>query len=278
MAENRITVLVEDTVNARGLLAEHGLAFWIELNGKKILFDTGQSNLIISNSQKLGIDLKTTDAILLSHGHYDHTGGLTDVLDITSRPHVYAHHKAFAPKYTRNPDGTSRKGGMTGTSENVVRQKTLFTPITGPTEVCDGLYLTGPIPRENDFEDTGGPFFKDVACTIPDDIQDDQAALIVNDSGVTVVLGCAHSGVINTLHYIQKLTDFSPINTLIGGMHLVSASPERFDGTISELRKINIERFLPCHCTGISGIARLWQEFPDRCSACPVGTVIELGK
>lgn len=274
MADLRITVLVDDTVNKRDLFAEHGLSVYVELGNRKILFDTGQTTLLIENSRKLGIDLKTADAVILSHGHYDHTGGLADVLTLSPDAKVYAHQGAFAPKYTRKSDGTSHYGGMPQSCRDAVKRKGELVNVTGPVEICDGFYLTGPIPRVNDFEDTGGPFFRDEACTAPDDLIDDQAAFIVNDSGVTVVLGCAHSGVINTLNYIEKLTEYSPINAIIGGMHLVSAGEERLDQTIAALNEMCVEHFMPSHCTGIHGITRLWQDFPHKCSACNVGTVI----
>jgi len=276
MADRRITVLAENTAGGRGLLGEHGLSFWIELGGKRILFDTGQGHVLLRNARRLGIRLDRIDAVALSHGHYDHTGGLGDVLRNSRATTVYAHPAAFEAKYARNPDGGAHDVGMPGLDEERVRDMAELVLVERPTEVCGGLYLTGPVQRTTDFEDTGGAFFKDQACTEPDSLVDDQAAFIETQVGTVVVLGCAHAGVINTLRYVQTLTGNRPIHTVIGGMHLLKAGPERMDKTVTELRRLDVRRLLPCHCTGFAAMARLWQEFPGRCAACPVGTVVEV--
>jgi len=276
MADGRITVVVENTAGGRGLLGEHGLSFWIELNGKRVLFDTGQGHVLLNNARRLGIRLDRIDAVALSHGHYDHTGGLGDVLRSTRATTVYAHPDALEAKYARDPDGSARDVGMQGLDEQMIRDMAELVLVDGPTEVCSGLYLTGPVSRTTDFEDTGGAFFKNRTCTEPDPLVDDQAAFIETQVGTVVVLGCAHAGVINTLRHIQTLTGNRPAHTVIGGMHLLHASPERMDKTVAELRRLDVQRLLPCHCTGMVAVARLWQEFPGRCAACPVGTVLEV--
>jgi len=271
-------MLVENTVRKCGLLAEHGLSFLIERGRNKFLFDTGQGLALRHNAEQLKVDLKTITAVVLSHGHYDHTGGLTFALNGMNCPRLYSHPEAFSLKYARNPDGSSREIGMTASNKITAGELAEIVLVEEKTMIADRLFLTGPIPRTTDFEDTGGSFFKDPECRIPDDLPDDQALFAETKNGTAVILGCAHSGIINTLRYIQTLTDNRPIHTVIGGMHLLHASPERMDQTVAELRRFNVQRLIPCHCTGFAATIRLWNEFPGKCEPCSVGISFAIEK
>jgi 7,8-dihydropterin-6-yl-methyl-4-(beta-D-ribofuranosyl)aminobenzene 5'-phosphate synthase len=271
----KITVLVENTAGKPGVLAEHGLSFLIETGGGKILFDSGQGFVLKHNLGRLFQGLENVKTIVLSHGHYDHTGGLSAALSMMTTPAIYAHPAAIEPKFSRNADGGSRFIGMSELNKHALTHSD-WIRTTEPIELPGGLHLTGPVPRIASFEDTGGPFYRDAACTDTDLIEDDQAAFIETGHGTVVILGCAHAGVINTLRYIQSLTDKRPIHTVIGGMHLHSASEERMSRTVTALRELNVRRMFPCHCTGFAAAARLANEFPGRVSACPVGTVVSM--
>jgi 7,8-dihydropterin-6-yl-methyl-4-(beta-D-ribofuranosyl)aminobenzene 5'-phosphate synthase len=159
--------------------------------------------------------------------------------------------------------------------ENVetVRQATQSVSWTqSPTEVAGGIFVTGEIPRRNDFEDTGGRFFLDAACTRPDPLVDDQALFFDTREGLVVVVGCGHAGVVNTLEYIQRIAGDRPIRAVIGGFHLLNANAERLDRTLDAFRRWNIQQISPGHCTGPAAVARLWAAFPERCAPCAVGT------
>jgi 7,8-dihydropterin-6-yl-methyl-4-(beta-D-ribofuranosyl)aminobenzene 5'-phosphate synthase len=273
---SRITVLCENTATGKDLLAEHGLSFWIEHQGHTLLFDTGQGHVLKNNAQCLNISLDMAEALVLSHGHFDHTGTVSLILENEKSPKIYTHPAALAPRYTQLPDGSVREIGLPKNAERAIRQKKNLVWTEAPIEIFPGLFATGTIPRQTDFERSSGPFFVDRACRQPDEFPDDQALYFGIPQGTVVVLGCAHSGVINTLHYIQNLTDHRPIHLLIGGMHLVAASSERMDRTVEELRRLDVHRLMPAHCTGFPAMARLWQEFPERYTPCPVGTVIEI--
>jgi len=273
----KITVLVENSAGKRGLRAEHGLALAIELESRLVLFDTGQGMALEHNARLLEIPLASSDAVVLSHGHYDHTGGLGDVLRLAARRiTVYAHPAAFQAKYARNTDDTVHDIGMPLLDETKVRERAKELVWTNrPTEICDGLFVTGEIPRATDFEDTGGSFFLDEQCLQPDPLVDDQAMFFEAVAGTVVLLGCAHAGVINTLRYIRQLTDNKPIHAVMGGMHLVNASPERLDRTVEALEQFEIDLLAPAHCTGIAATTRLWTALPGKCVSFAAGTTME---
>ena len=268
-----VTTLVENSVHARGLLAEHGLAFHLQVGPRSLLFDTGQSDLFLHNALKLRLSLADTEAIVLSHGHNDHTGGLHAAPEAAPRARLFLHRAALSPKFAGNPDGTSRSIGMDEEhAEAVLAAPNGVVWTTKPTEVLDGIFVTGEIPRQNTFEDTGGRFFLDAACTRPDPLLDDQALFFESVEGLVVLLGCAHSGVVNTLEYIRHMNGGRPIHTVLGGMHLLNATSERMHQTLAAFRRFDIQRLAPAHCTGLPALAQLWTAFPDRCSSCAVGT------
>jgi len=266
----KITVLVENTAGKRGVLAEHGLAYFIEVGDEKILFDTGQGMVLEHNAKKLGVDLQNLDALILSHGHYDHTGGV----HLVSAKKVFAHPAVVEPKFSCNPNEGSHSVAMPAVDRRCLLAHPEWVRVDAPVALSCGLHLTGPIPRLTDFEDTGGAFFSDSDCTDPDELLDDQTLFFETPTGTVVILGCAHSGVINTLRTIQTLTENRPIHTVIGGMHLRNASDQRMSRTLEELHHFNVQCLMPCHCTGLPAITRMWNEFPGQCRPCFVGTII----
>jgi 7,8-dihydropterin-6-yl-methyl-4-(beta-D-ribofuranosyl)aminobenzene 5'-phosphate synthase len=277
----RITILVENSAGGRGLQAEHGLSLWLEAGSERVLFDTGQTpGVLLHNARQLGIEIETADAVVLSHGHYDHTGGLREVLLRGGLPHIFLHSGALTSRYSRHRDGTVHEVGMpAAVDETFLRAHAAsLTWTDGPTAVNDWLSVTGPVPRATDFEDTGGDFYMDAACVTPDPIMDDQAAFFHTPGGTVVLLGCGHAGVVNTLYHVRELTGGRPIRAVIGGLHLISASQQRLDATVDAFRSLGIALLAPAHCTGARAQARLGSDFPDRWEPCSTGTRLELGR
>ena len=267
-----VTTLVENSVHVRGLRAEHGLAFHIQTGRHSLLFDTGMSGLLVENARKLQVNLPDVEAIALSHGHNDHSGGLSAACEAAPHARLFLHPASLSSKFTATPDGAVHPIGMDqGTAEAIRAAANAVVWTTKSTEILEGIFVTGEIPRENDFEDTGGRFFLDDACSRPDPLRDDQALFFDTTEGLVVLLGCGHAGVVNTLEYVRHLTGGRPIHTILGGMHLLTASPERMEKTIAAFRRLDVQRLTPAHCTGLPALAQLWNAFPGRCSACPVG-------
>ena len=269
-----LTVLIENTVNRRGLKAEHGFSVWIETEHGNLLWDTGQDDLLLSNAQQLGKSIKSTSSIVLSHGHFDHTGGLYEVLKLAPHAQLFGHQNILLQRYSCNKkkQNSVKSIGIPFAKKDIEEIKKRLTLTPAPVDILPGIFATGEIPRETEFEDTGGSFFLDEACTEIDLITDDQALCIECSQGLIVILGCAHSGVVNTLNYVAKLTQGKRIFAVIGGMHLLHASKNRLEATAEAFTRYDIQEIGPCHCTGIKAVKYLRSKFPDRCVECSTGS------
>jgi 7,8-dihydropterin-6-yl-methyl-4-(beta-D-ribofuranosyl)aminobenzene 5'-phosphate synthase len=268
-----VVVLAENTVRGAGLLGEHGLAYWINADGRKLLFDTGQGKVLPENARQLGLHLGGIEAVALSHGHYDHTGGLNVVLERARRAKVYLHPAALQKKYSRQDKPPHRSIGIPPADERAVRHRARnVTWTTQPSEVVPGVWVTGEIPRMTDFEDVGGPFYLDRACTQPDPLADDQALYVESAEGIVVLLGCGHAGTVNTLEYVSRIAGRKRIHAVLGGMHLLRASRRRIEATGDALARFKVRVIAPGHCTGGAAVAHLWNRFPSRVTECVTGS------
>jgi len=271
----RVTVLVENTVNAGGLTAEHGLAYLIEAGERRMLFDTGQMDALVRNAAKLGQRLDNIDTIVLSHGHYDHTGGLALALSHSPKARLFLHPAALEQKYTFDKRlGKTRSIGMPPEcAQALQKREVVWTPSV--TDLGDGFYVTGSVPRATTFETAEQNLFADPECTRPDSLLDDQSLFFESQEGLVVLLGCAHAGVINTLAHIQSTTANRPIHTIMGGMHLLNASPDRLRQTIGRLKGLKVQKLIPLHCAGWEATLALWQTMPKQCVVFHAGLSIE---
>jgi 7,8-dihydropterin-6-yl-methyl-4-(beta-D-ribofuranosyl)aminobenzene 5'-phosphate synthase len=269
----KITILVDNQVGA-GLVAEHGFSLWIETADRRILFDTGQGSALEKNADALGIDLAETDILVLSHGHYDHTGGVPLGLRQAAKTALYCHPGAVHPRYSvRN--GMARSLQMPHQAMRAIDKLPWEQVhwVQHPLWLTDTIGLTGPIPRETAFEDTGGPFFLDTKGLRPDPMDDDMALWIRTDKGLIVCVGCAHAGLVNTLDHVQCLNKGMRIRAVIGGFHLLAAGEARIARTIAALKALEADRIVPCHCTGEHAVAELNDAFSESCYPGEAGKV-----
>jgi len=262
----QITTLSENTAGLGNFLGEWGLSILVGTDEANILLDTGQSISASHNADLLGIDLSQIDRIVLSHGHYDHTGGLRQVLRrMRKEIEIIAHPDVWAVKYSRREGQEDKYIGIPFHRQTLESLGARFNLTTEPVAITDSIMTTGEIPMVTEYEEIEphlmvkeGDGFK------RDKLLDDQALIINTESGLVVVLGCAHRGIVNTLYHAQQLTGVKTIHTVLGGCHLMDASEQRIRLTIAALKKLDVQRIGVSHCTGLPASAIMAQEFGDK--------------
>ena len=275
--KGKATVLCENCVFGNsGALAEHGWSVYIESDQGNFLFDTGQGKTIINNARHFKKDLSTLQGVIISHHHYDHTGGLLNVLEQTGKVDVYAHQKLFKNGYVKEDD-VFINTGIPFRREILESKGAQFKFNTGFKEIVPDLMLSGEIPRLTEYEKGSKRFLlKTDEGYTQDFIIDDQTLIANTEKGLVIILGCSHSGMINIINHIIDKTGQSHIRTIIGGTHLGPASKETVEKTIQALKQFDIEKIGVSHCTGLETSMRLFQEFGDRFFFCNVGTEVEI--
>jgi len=275
--EIKITTLSENTANI-GFIAEWGLSMLIEADGLRILFDTGASFTAVYNAQLLGIDFSSVDKIVLSHGHWDHTGGLVNVLrrrgegvDIIGHPDIWA------AKYTQGEKYGERYIGIPFNREQLEGLGGRFHLVKEPVWITDNIVTSGEIPMVTEYEDIDPYLYvKENGVFKPDPLADDLAIAINTELGLIIILGCCHRGIINTIHHFREITRQNQVNCVIGGIHLIDASPERLAKTVTDLKQIGVQRLGVSHCTGFEASSRMAQEFPNTFFLNNAGTQLSL--
>jgi 7,8-dihydropterin-6-yl-methyl-4-(beta-D-ribofuranosyl)aminobenzene 5'-phosphate synthase len=259
----RITTLSENTAQL-GFLGEWGLSILVETESTKVLLDTSMSISAVHNADLMGIDLSTIDKIVLSHAHGDHTGGLREVLRrVRKGVEVIAHPDIWIPKYVHYGE-ISRYAGIPYIKEDLVALGATFNLSKAPVRISDDITTTGEIEMTNDYETIDDRLYlKKDTRMIPDPLADDLALIIRTSEGLVLITGCAHRGIINTVRHVQKLTKGEYIHTIIGGMHLMVASPERIEKTARELKELGLQRLGVSHCTGFNASSVLARELGD---------------
>ena len=261
--EVRITTLSENTASL-GFLAEWGLSMLVETEGLKVLFDTGAGIAAVHNAQLMGVDLSAVDRIVLSHGHYDHTGGLREVLRRAGRKEVIAHPAIWGRKYGQRKGEPERYIGIPFVREGLEVLGASFILSAEPVKISTNMMTTGEIPMITDYEDIDSELYvKEGGGQKPDTLPDDLALIIDAEFGLVVILGCAHRGLVNTLRQAQKVTGKELIYAAIGGTHLLHASKERLEKTADALKEMGVQWLGVSHCTGFAASAYLEREFGE---------------
>jgi len=273
----KITTIAENLVQARGL-GQWGLSFLLELidargDPRKVLFDTaGHRKGFLINVKEMKVNLVDIDAVVISHGHWDHTSATVDIVNQTGGVKVYSHPLAFEPRFFVDKKGKMRSSGIPE-GQGIVEIEAAggeMMQSSDPVEVVPGLWTTGEVNRVTSFEGVAPPklgtkqYFLVDGKEITDLIQDDMAIWAdVEGVGPYVITGCAHSGPVNTVMQVQRIGSFDVIAGFIGGTHLIGRNDEYIKATVNELRKFGFNMISPCHCTGFKATSILMGVFND---------------
>ena len=275
----RVTVVVDNMVSIsdkRPLRAEHGLSLLVEHEGQTFLFDMGQTDILLHNLSLLQIHPADIDVLVISHGHYDHTGGLLPLLHHGGKKYpLYANDGIFAERHAVS--GESRRFiGIPYTQEQLTNLGIAYRPSREPLEIAPNLWFSGQVPRQTEYE-LGDTRFV-AACdgvTCPDCVDDDGSLYYATSKGLIVISGCAHAGLVNTVRYGMDVTGCHKLRGWIGGTHLGPAGTEQQEKTLPALEEMEPEFIMANHCTGFLMLAELQRRFGRRFIPGFAGTSIE---
>jgi len=265
----RIITLIENLAYDRGLIAEHGLAFYIESSHKKLFFDTGQTGHFLYNAQRLGINVSDVDAVIISHGHYDHTGGLYAFLKANKKAKVYVKEEAFQLKY----NGTEK---FIGTAFDPDLLNGRFEYVKKVIEVDNGIFIMPEIPVRNPIDLNFRNFKIKNSVGFDKDIFSDELFLcLVKNKELSVVSSCSHRGITNILEAAVCHFDL-PLNKVIGGFHIRESKQEQVNIINLYLDRLSVKSIGVCHCTGVEQYAKLRSRFREKAFYNYTGTTMEI--
>lgn len=269
----RITILCENSVGPlSGTLGEHGFSALIEpADGDPLLFDTGQGLTLLHNARRMNKDLSKVRQVVISHGHYDHSGGLKPLLEECGAKQVYCHPCVFSSRYRVKDTGECYPIGIPASREELEAAGASFDLSKEFRAIAPGVFLTGEVPRVTDFETGDQGLYRDCTGQDLDTTPDDQSLVLETKKGLVLILGCCHAGLINTVEHVAYMTGRRDIFAVIGGTHLGFCSHEQIEKTGAALRKLGIKKLAASHCTGFAASARLSRDLPKEFQVAMVG-------
>lgn len=270
----RFRFLMENKTDGPGCLAEHGLSIYIEAQGRKLLFDTGASDLFADNAKRLKVDLEEVEALIISHGHYDHTGGVPEFCRINKIAPIYIHEDAFYETYgMEKGKPKSVTSGIRWTDEERSQIDPRILRTSGPARLSENIIISGTIPEIEGHGQTE-TFYRKLpdGSFEPDPMTHEQILVIREPEGLYVFSGCSHRGVVPAIRYARELFGGERVAVLTAGMHLYSADEETRRRVIAQVLKEDMDLVIPVHCSGIEAICDLKRALGDKCVVATVGS------
>ena len=260
----KIVTLMENTACREGLFCEHGLSLYMETQAHKILFDAGQTGAFADNAQKLGVDLEAVDVAVLSHGHYDHSGGLEWFLEINKTARIYVNQQALKPHY-------NGLGGYIGMAQPLMESDRLVFA-QDVHKICDGLTLYSCNERERPYYmDNFGLQMEENGKRVPDDFCHEQYLLIEEEGKRICISGCSHKGILNIAHWFRP-------DVLVGGFHFMKVETQGEGATFLENAARELMQYPTVyytgHCTGQDQFAYMKAYMGDKLQTLSTGSVI----
>ncbi len=270
LEKTTITILCENrSLGKRGIIGEHGFSALVEKDNELILMDTGQGLGLKPNAKILNINLSDIRKIVLSHGHYDHTGGLDAFAGQKGILDIYAHPDVFKPKFKGKDEGEKEERfiGLKHSPASLEKHLNAKVHLLKEfTKISNGIYFSGEIPRLTDFEQTDKRLLvKQGDDFITDPLTDDAALLIETESGPVILTGCAHSGIVNIMHHFSKKTGHMAFHAVIGGTHLgFLNSDDQLEKTMDIFDQYRLKLIAVSHCTGNEAAAACYSRFKEK--------------
>lgn len=273
----RIAVLMENTALSEEFKSSHGLSFYIETKNHKILFDMGPDEGFLANAERLGIDIGAVDIAFLSHGHYDHGGGLKAFFEVNDKAEVHMQKKAFGEFYAHDPDGTIRYIGL----PEELKDHPRIVLHTGDYKIDGSIQVFAGITGREYYSPANDRLFQSMnGHHIQDLFMHEQNLLLKEGNKIILIAGCAHNGIVNIM---KKAETYAPagIDYVFGGLHLRKAydDPEKEKAFLSGLAAKLLESrssYYTCHCTGTQAYEGLHEKMGDRICYLPAGSVIQI--